>query len=118
MAEEGGTRSGVGTYLRVRHVMAPPPALIDRRGGSAGVARREGRNLGARDAVGETHLKFHPVPRPTMGKDTFWYPRALQAPAILTLGISRHEAAAASLGNVGEGLTILTGRGIPSQYPI
>ena len=41
-----------------------------------------------------------------MGRDTFHQPRFLEAPSNLALDTARQRAATASLGNLGQGLTV------------
>ena len=48
--------------------------------------------------------QFHP---PALGRDPFHQPRLLQAPSNLALNPARERAATASLGSLGQGLTIL-----------
>jgi len=43
-----------------------------------------------------------------MGRDTFHQTRLLRAPSSLAFNTAREGAATASLGNLGQGLTILT----------
>jgi len=45
-----------------------------------------------------------------MGRDPFHQPTVLRAPSNLALNTAREGAATASLGNLGNGLTILTGK--------
>ncbi|TRZ20602.1 hypothetical protein HGM15179_006499 [Zosterops borbonicus] len=52
-------------------------------------------------------ISFHP---PAMGRDTFCYPRVLQAPSDLALDTARDEAATASLGTLCQDLTTSTGK--------
>jgi len=51
--------------------------------------------------------QFHP---PALGRDPFHQPRLPQALSNLALNPAREGAATASLGNLGQGLTTLTGK--------
>ncbi|XP_051496399.1 vacuolar-sorting protein SNF8 isoform X2 [Apus apus] len=55
-------------------------------------------------------LKAHLDPTPCMGRDTSHQPRLLQAPSNLPFNTARDGAATASLGNLGQALTPLTGQ--------
>jgi len=55
-------------------------------------------------------LTDHPVQPRAMGRDPFHQPRLLRAPSNLALNPAREGAATASLGNLGQGLTTLTGK--------
>ena len=62
-------------------------------------------------------LKSHPVPPPAKGRDTFHWPRLLQAPmSNLALGTARDPGAAtAALGTLCQGLPTLPGN---NSFPI
>ena len=55
-------------------------------------------------------LKDLLVPTPCHEQDIFHQPRVLRAPSNLALNPAREGAATASLGSLGQGLTILMGQ--------
>jgi len=52
-------------------------------------------------------LKDHLVPTSAISRDIFHQPRLLRAPSNLALNPAREGAVTASLGNLGQGFTIL-----------
>jgi len=51
-----------------------------------------------------------------MSRDVFHQPRLLRAPSSLALNTAREGAATASLGNLGQGLTTLTVKNVPTAF--
>ena len=97
--------------VHLHHHKNQHPAGLGQGLGFLGIGSHQGSVLPFIEWFGlEGTLKIIWFQPPAMGRDTFHQPRLLRAPSNLALSTAREGAATASLGNLGQGLTALTGK--------